>query len=217
MKRQNFLRSMLCLLVALVCPAAWTQSKTSPATEVVDLTQLSNDNVYTLSSKRAFLFYKEGANKLYSSNGKAAGSVTLDKTNPNHQFRIEKKSDNYYLYSVGAQKYVGGNGSYVTNASTVLKMENVGGAYPWKLFLGSNGMNSQDGGQTDNGIKVDTWTTTDAGNCYQIVEAGEKSGSGLEELELTIQNSQFIYDLQGRKVDFPAKGIYIKGNKKVLF
>ena len=178
MKRQNFLRSMLCLLVALVCPAAWAQSKTSPATEVVDLTQLSNDNVYTLSSKRAFLFYKEGANKLYSSNGKAAGSVTLDKTNPNHQFRIEKKSDNYYLYSVGAEKYVTKDGSYSQTATDALTLTDVSANrpnYPWQLAIGGNGMNSQDPNQTDEGLIVNDWTKTDDGNCYKIEVGVPKS------------------------------------------
>ena len=142
--------------------------------------------------------------------------VTYSLTDPHLQFRIEKKDDKYYLYSVGAQKYVSGNGNYEDNASTVLKMENVGGAYPWKLILGSNGMNSQDGGQTDSGIVINSWTTTDAGNCYQIVEAGEKVDVGIEDSEFTIQDSEFIYDLQGRRVANPTKGIYIVGGKKLV-
>ena len=145
---------------------------------VTDLAQLSNDKVYTLSSARAFLFYKEGANKLYSSNGTAAGSVTLDKTNPNHQFRIEKIGENYYLYSVGAEKYVAKDGSYVATATDALTLTDVSSTnadYPWQLALGGNGMNSQDPGQTAEGIKVDSWTTTDAGNCYKIEVGVPKS------------------------------------------
>jgi hypothetical protein len=155
-------------------------------------------------------------NTLCTSNGKKVGSVTYSLTDPNLQFRIEKKDDNYYLYSVGAQKYVSGNGNYEDAAATALKMENVGGAYPWKLIIGSNGMNSQDGGQTDSGIVINSWTTADAGNCYQIVEAGEKIETGIENSEITIQNSAFFYDLQGRRVENPGKGIYIKDNKKVV-
>ena len=190
-----------------------------PGVEVTNLSELSNDKVYTIRSARAFLLYSEKeefANILCTSSGSKVGSVTYSLTDPNLQFRIEKQGDNYYLYSVGAKKYVSGNGSYEAAAATVLKMENVGGAYPWKLIIGSNGMNSQDGGQTSNGIKVDYWTTTDAGNCYQIVEAGEKTGTGIENAEITIQDSEFIYDLQGRRVENPGKGIYIKNSKKVV-
>ena len=190
-----------------------------PGVEVTDLAELSNDKVYTIRSARAFLLYSEAegvANTLCTSNGKKVGSVTYSLTDPNQQFRIEEKDGKYYLYSVGAQKYVGANGGYVDNASTVLKMENVGGAYPWKLCLGNNGMNSQDGGQTDSGIIINSWTTTDAGNCYQIVEAGEKEDVRVEHSELGIQNSEFTYDLQGRRVDNPSKGVYIRGGKKVM-
>jgi hypothetical protein len=77
-------------------------------------------------------------------------------------------------------------------------------------------MNSQDGGQTDSGIIINSWTTTDAGNCYQIVEAGEKNETGIENAEVSMLNSAFIYDLQGRRVENPGKGIYIKDNKKVV-
>ena len=190
-----------------------------PGAEVTNLSELSNDKVYTIRSARAFLLYSEVeglTNTLCTSNGKKVGSVTYSLTDPNLQFRIEKQGDNYYLYSVGAQKYVSGNGSYETNAATALKIENVGGAYPWKLIIGSNGMNSQDGGQTDSGIIINSWTTTDAGNCYQIVEAGEKNETGIENTEVIMQNSAFFYDLQGRRVVSPTKGVYIKGNKKMV-
>ena len=190
-----------------------------PGAEVTNLSELSNDKVYTIRSARAFLLYSEVeglTNTLCTSNGKKVGSVTYSLTDPNLQFRIEKKDDNYYLYSVGAKKYVSGNGNYEDAAATALKMENVGGAYPWKLVIGSNGMNSQDGGQTDSGIIINSWTTTDAGNCYQIVEAGEKTDTGIESAEVTMQNSTFFYDLQGRRVENPSKGIYIKNNKKVV-
>ena len=141
------------------------------AAVVTDLLQLSNEKVYTLRSARAFLFYKEGASKLYSSNGTSAGSVTLDNTNPNHQFRIEKSGSSYYLYSVGAKKYVAKDGTYSQTATDALVLTDVSGTYaeyPWKLTLGGNGMNSQERNQTAEGLMINWWTDTDAGNCYKI-------------------------------------------------
>ena len=196
-----------------------TPKMMEPGVEVTSLSELSNEKVYTIRSARAFLLYSEVeglTNTLCTSNGKKVGSVTYSLTDPNLQFRIEKQGDNYYLYSVGAKKYISGNGSYEATAATVLTMENVGGTHPWKLIIGSNGMNSQDGGQTDSGIIINSWTTTDPGNCYQIVEAGEKNETGNENAEVSMQNSAFFYDLQGRRVENPGKGIYIRGNKKVV-
>ena len=145
---------------------AWAQ-------KVTDLSQLDNEKVYTLTSARAFLLYSDAVpNKICSSTGRAVGTVAANNADPNQQFRIEKKGDNYYLFSVGADKYVSSNGAYEASASTVLKIEKVDDAnYPWKLILGTNGMNSQVSGQTPEGIIVNNWTTTDPGNKYCIEEA----------------------------------------------
>ncbi len=190
-----------------------------PGVEVTDLSELSNDKVYTVRSARAFLLYSDSAsvtNSLCTSNGKKVGAVEYSLTDPKLQFRIEKQGDNYYLYSVGAQKYVSGNGSYEATAATVLKIENVGGAYPWKLVIGSNGMNSQEKNQADTGIIINSWTTADAGNCYQFVEAiipGPDTNIGSV---VALPADEAIYDLQGRRVSNPTKGVYIQGGKKIV-
>ncbi len=156
------------MMFALFCTAL-----TVCAEKVTDLSQLSNDKVYVVRSERAFLLYSDKVpSKICSSTGKSVGSVTASLTDPAQQFRIEKSGGNYYLFSVGAGKYVNNSGAYESSASTVLKIEKMNNAsYPWKLCLGNNGMNSQSPGQTNEGIIVNNWTTTDAGNCYYIEEA----------------------------------------------
>ena len=199
----------------------------APGEQVTELAELSADKVYNLRSERAFLLYSDSvsvADGICSSMGKKVGSVQYSLTDPNLQFRIELKDGSYYLYSVGAGKYVNSNGKYEETAATKLKFEHVGGNYPWKLLLGTNGMNSQTGGQNDYGILVNSWTTTDAGNCYQIIEAGETEeegagddeDDGVEGVVSTLGEAGAIYDLQGRRVANPGKGIYIKDNKKVV-
>ncbi|MBR4160918.1 MAG: glycoside hydrolase family 95 protein [Bacteroidaceae bacterium] len=143
------------------------------ADKVTDLSQLSNDKVYAIRSERAFLLYSEKMpSELCSSTGKNVGSVTYSLSDPNLQFNIMKNGDNYYLFSVGAQKYVGNNGAYTANASAALKIEKVNNAtYPWKMCIGNQGMNTQVSGQSNSGILVNSWTTTDAGNCFYIEEA----------------------------------------------
>ena len=188
-----------------------------PGEQVTDLSELSNDKVYTVRSARAFLLYSDNVSgSLCSSTGTSVGTVEYALDDPNLQFRIEKQGDNYYLYSVGAGKYVNATGSYVNEPTTVLHLENLGGGYPWKLVIGSNGMNSQVGGQTNTGMAINEWVTTDAGNCYQIVEAIEVS-SGIEDVVTNHLDDNVIYDLQGRKVATPGRGIYIVNGKKVIF
>ena len=204
-----------------------TPKQMGPGVEVTELAELDNEKVYTLRSERAFLLYstvESVADGLCTSTGKEVGSVDYSLTDSCLQFRIEKVGESYYLYSVGAGKYVNSNGKYEDTASTVLNIENVGGSYPWKLILGNNGMNSQGGGQHNYGILVNSWTTTDAGNCYQIIEAGEKTEETPEEDPDSSVDSIFgadggngiVYDLQGRRVENPTKGLYIINNKKVI-
>ena len=197
----------------------------APGEQVTNLAELSADKVYNLRSERAFLLYSDStsvADAICSSTGKKVGAVQYSLTDPNLQFRLELRDGYYYLYSVGAEKYVSSNGKYEETAATVLKIENVGGSYPWKLVLGTNGMNSQAGGQNDYGIVVNNWTTTDAGNCYQIIEAGEteeeeeEEDNSVEGIVSNLNGANIVYDLQGRRVENPGKGIYIMNKKKVV-
>ena len=158
------------MLVSFICVAFAVQAETRTVT---DLSQLSNDKVYAIRSARAFLMYSSASGvsgQICSSTGKAVGTVTQDPTDVNQQFRIENNNGSYYLYSMGAEKYVDANGNYSATATSAMTITNVGGSYPWKLLIGGNGMNSQEPGQMDAGIVVNSWTTTDPGNCYMIEE-----------------------------------------------
>ena len=162
------MKRFLFMLVSLLCATAQVW-----ADKVTDLSQLSNDKVYFIKSERAFLLYSEAnAGKLSSSSGKTVGTVQKDLADPMQQFQIIKNGNNLYLFSVGAQKYVGANGNMEDAAKTVLNITKVDNAsYPWKMCLGNNGMNSQEKNQTNEGILVNSWTTTDPGNCFSIEEA----------------------------------------------
>ena len=165
------MRKISFMLAALFCMIFAAQAQT-----VTDLSQLDNESTYTLRSARAFLLYSSAvSDKICSSNGSAVGSVTYSADDPNQQFRIEKNGSNYYLYSVGAGKYVSKNGSYVATATDALTLKNVGGEYPWLLAIGGNELNSQIPNQMPAGITVSNWDPADAGNCYEIAEAVVKA------------------------------------------
>ena len=113
------MRRFLFLLVAFL----FATTQTWAYDRVTDLSMLSNDKVYFIKSERAFLLYSEAnATKLSTSTGSKVGSVTLNMDDPNQQFKIEKKDANYYLYSVGAAKYVGKDGNLEETATTALNM-----------------------------------------------------------------------------------------------
>ena len=203
------------MLIAFLCMAFAVKAQTT----VTDLSQLDNDFTYTLRSERAFLLYSDAIpGKLCASTGKSVGAVTFDNTDPKQQFRIEKKDGNYYLYSVGAEKYVAADGSYSATPTAALNIENVGGEYAWKLIIGTNGMNSQIQGQTAEGIIINSWTTTDAGNRYKIEEAVVKAQTytiavlGANEGSVTYEGQELkdgdtFEGMRVKKADFNATAI----------
>ena len=209
------MKKIFFMLVSFLCMAFAAQAQT-----VTDLSQLSNDKVYTLRSERAFLLYSDKLpGEICGSTGKAVGTVTRNNADPAQLFRIEKNGSNYYLYSVGAEKYVSSNGSFTATASSVLSLTNVGGNYPWKLTIGGNGMNSQISGQMDAGIVVNSWTTTDAGNRY-IIEEGVAPSSDFTVTVLGTDNAAagvVIGDTEYKNgdtftVDFTLKRSHLKAN-----
>ena len=210
------MKKIFFMLVAFLCSAFAAQAQT-----VTDLSQLSNDKVYTLRSARAFLLYSDKVpGEICGSTGKAVGSVTRNNADPAQLFRIEKNGANYYLYSVGAEKYVSSNGSYEAKASSALTLTKVSGNYPWKLTIGGNGMNSQESGQMDAGIVVNSWTTTDAGNCY-IIEEGVAPSSDFTVTVLGTEDAAAGVVINGTEykngdtfsVDFVLKRSHLKANE----
>ena len=160
------MKKFFSMFVSFLCLAFAAQAQTT----VTDLSQLSNDKVYTISSKRAFLLYNAAMpNALCSSNANGV-SGTLDASNPAHQFRILKDGSKYYLYSEGAGMYVTKAGGYSAAPTDALAITDVNGEYRWNMAVGGNGLNTQVAGQHASGILVNNYTTPDEGNCFKVVE-----------------------------------------------
>ena len=175
---------------------------------VTDLSQLSNDKVYTLESERCYLMYNTTANAtgISSSNSKLLDTNTRpakNKDDVNQQFKIENINGSYYLYSVGAGKYVTDNGSFADTPQQALSISTSNNPnYIWFLKIGNNGLNSQGAGQTDAGIVVNNWVTQDEGNRYKILDVEES-----EVLNLT-------YEEVGNPTEDGVYRIYWKQNNR---
>ena len=187
------MKKIYLVLFTLLCTVFAAQ-----AAKVTDLSQLSDDKVYTIRSARAFLLYAN--NTLASSNGQAV-SATRDPQDPNQQFQIKKSGSNYLLYSVGKGQYVMVNSANTvtwngTRGSNVTITSTGDAAYPWKIKVGNFYLNSQDAGQTATGLMIDGWSTTDAGNSYVIEEVTDEEEGGSEG-----GNSEEVYDFAGFGVE----------------
>jgi len=162
---------LLFTLIILSVSSTFAQDPIGKASE------LSNSKVYTIESGRASLQVITGGTCLYASTGTAEGITQLDETNANHQFAIINGGVNYYLYSVGAAKFVdkSGNLTDVVNGDVVINVVSTESeAYPINLNWGdSNYLNTQPKGEFEKGYIIDNWSTLDAGNQFQITPVGD--------------------------------------------
>jgi hypothetical protein len=160
------------LLMVLASVVAIAQG----VTPVTSLDQLSDEKIYTLTSKRATLLYWDKyPNKLCSTNATGI-EVTYNPTDVNQHFKILKVEDKYYLFSVGAQKYVTADATaktapYSDEPGAELKLVDAPFEdHQWRLSLGENEINCQDKGQFDVGVSIGNWDKSDSGNAYTIAE-----------------------------------------------
>ena len=157
---------ILSLLVAMV---------TTAMAQVTSLDQITDDKVFTIESERAFLMYDAdiNASSIITTTGKTtpASLKIKNSASPNQQFQIKTVDGNRYLYSVAAGKYLAeGNNLTETPSHALTISETNNETYKWYLQVGNHGLNSQEGGQTDEGIMVNDWTTVDGGNRYRIID-----------------------------------------------
>ena len=134
---------------------------------VTDLSQLSNNKTYTLTTRRGTLDNNET-------------KVTTNTTGENFKnFAIITYEDAYYLYSADDSKWVKFDGTVnedidgdiAENSKLVITTEEVRGEMLPLFFMGigENGLNTNAGGH----VAVNSWVTRDDGNEFVIIESGE--------------------------------------------
>ena len=142
---------------------------------VTDLANLSNEKVYTLTTRRGAV----GTN----------GSRLTGKVADPKSFNLVKYGESYYLWSESDSKWVKNDGTFTDNvgdiaegSKLVVTIEGVrNGVKPlYFMGIGSNGMNVND---SEYSIVVNSWTTRDDGNEYFITESGDASGAAYAALD----------------------------------
>lgn len=148
----------------------------SAQTLITSLDQLSNHHAYYLKCARGYAY--SAAN-----HGQLVASAKDAKPNgDDYKFVIYKDADNYYLYNLGAGFFCKKNGDNV--GFSIDKLENVtfeqgaDATYPWTIFINSGGNKKRFNHNNQGGLAVN-YETVDAGNQWQIIDAGE---TGITEL-----------------------------------
>lgn len=148
----------------------------SAQTLITSLDQLSNDHAYYLKCARGYAYSAANHGQL------VASAKDATPNGDDYKFVIYKDADNYYLYNLGAGFFCKKNGDNV--GFSVDKLENVtfekgaNATFPWTIFINSGGNKKRFNHNNNGGILVN-WEDVDAGNQWQIIDAGE---TGITEL-----------------------------------
>lgn len=161
--------------------------------DVSDLNRLSNQKCYKVYGERGFIYVQ---NDVIKSSYKR--SANYDANNVNHHFAIIEHSGKYYLYSVGAKKFVNKQGN---EASLVLlpeheiafseadvKAEKYNSVYKWIITLNGSKINLSHSGSE--GVYTN-YETQDPGNCWAMYDAGsfnpEEALAAFDKVYVTVE------------------------------
>ena len=191
-------------------------------TGITSIDELSNEKLYYVSlpsHTNGLVSWAVNGEALKSSKDLGAISCPGDLR---QQFAFINYGGAYYLYHAASKMFVGANGTLSdTPASTVsFSAGNADGTF---VVYFDNAHYINVGGS--NQMIIDGWNTPDGGNSCVIAPVADFDPAeaieaikttGIESSVLEAQGSQLIYDLTGRRVTHPTKGIYIVGGRKVV-
>lgn len=178
----------------------------SAQTLITSLDQLSNHHAYYLKCARGYAYSAANHGQLVAS---------VKDATPNgddYKFVIYKDADNYYLYNLGAGFFCKKNGDNV--GFSVDKLENVtfekgaNATFPWTIFINSGGNKKRFNHNNNGGILVN-WEDVDAGNQWQIVDAGE---TGITELPKIVTDIETLSSSKKYVLTTIRGALYGNGN-----
>ena len=126
--------------------------------EYLGVTELSNSKAYTLTTSRGSLGV--------SSNQLVATSAGYDAST----FALLSYNNQNYLYSIASKSFVNSDGTLTNTTYTPITIEDLGNNQFMLKYDDSNIINMN---YSSNGVQINAWSTVDAGNSFQIIEAAD--------------------------------------------
>ena len=141
-------------------------------TVVSNLADFKSDKCYTVTTEtRGGWAVKSDGSQFCSTNDAGLGT-TSDATDANQQFAVlTVNGEDYFLYSVGAKKFVKSDRSLNANSGDAIEFADAGDNRVRVNFKGINNSFINLGG--GNQMTVDWWSNMDAGNKVQFLEVAD--------------------------------------------
>ena len=163
---------------------------------VKNLSDLYNSKIYVLQAERSQLLYDANASVPSKLSSGMANNIAANGSDGNQQFMIIKPEDNfdgkYYLYNVGAAKFVDANLNFTDYPEPVLSFEENEGnpVFPWFVKIGGKYVVPDANGTAGNKLFHTETPEADAGKWYRIEEVDE-------DMSLAVSVAQTIQAAEG--------------------
>ena len=163
---------------------------------VKDLSDLYNSKIYVLQAERSQLMYDANASNPSKLSSGMVNNIAANGSDANQQFMIIKPEENfggkYYLYNVGAAKFVDANLNFTDYPEPVLSFDaNEGNSvFPWFVKIGGKYVVPGADGTAGNKIYHTETPAADAGKWYRIEEVDE-------DMSLAVSVAQTIQAAEG--------------------
>lgn len=126
--------------------------------------------VLQIRGQRGFVYVNENNQPAAVNNadGNTSNDIPYDAVNDKHHFAVVKYNENYYLYNIGAKKFLARSGNYgvqlVDRPAEAITIEASGNAtYPWIIKLGGAMINISIGDGHTNSIRIAGTSNPDEG------------------------------------------------------
>ena len=190
----------------------WNQRDTGSAVQVVErgvfnLSDLRNQGIYALQAERSPLMYSTTAGMTTKLSSGMVDGISANANDINQQFIIfsSTTTGKYYLYSLGANKFVDADLNFTDYPEPVLSFEaNANNSYyPWYVKINDKYVVPGNGGQDGNKLHHVPNPDDDDGKRYRIIKVGEDMSIATD-VALIIQHANGLIkdasDLSNSKV-----------------
>ncbi len=192
----------------------WTGRDTGSAVQVEErgvfnLSDLTNKGIYLLQAERSPLMYSTTAGKTTKLSSGLVDGISANANDINQQFIIfsSKIDGAYYLYSLGANKFVDADLNFTDYPEPVLSFEAYNGTnsalYPWWVKINGKYVIPGNGGTDGNKLHHTAAGDDDDGKRYRIIKVDEDIFIATS-VALTIQHADGLIkdasDLSNSKV-----------------
>ena len=176
-------------------------AEVEPEVVVSALADFNQNKYYTVSTpSRGGWSVNNNGDNFRSTNDNGYG-LTVDKTKTQNQFAVlSADGENYYLFSVHANKFVKADRTLVAGPADAIKFTDASSQGAGRVLVSFKDLNDKHinlGG--DNQMIIDGWKTVDAGNAVKFVEAGDfDPAAALAMLSTQVEATYTLIDQTGQ-------------------